>query len=291
MPSAMFNVTDSHYLRTLGIPLLRGRDFSDSDRENTPPVALVNQAFAARYFPNQDPIGKPLQMHLVSAKADGAMYSVRYTIIGVMGNVMNRGVVLPPEPQVTTLFRQTPQLNYWYKNLMVRTTVDPLQVAGSVRQQLHALDPDVPFAEVSSMEQIMAQQTADRRYTTVLLGVFATIGMMLAGIGVYGVISYLVAQRTSEIGLRMALGASRADVLWMVVTQGLRMAILGAFAGLVAAWLLRQVVSQLVFGISPADPATFVAAALLLITFAAAATYLPARRASVVDPIAALRSE
>jgi putative ABC transport system permease protein len=291
LPSATFNVTDSHYLHALGIALLRGRDFSASDRENTPNVALVNQAFADRYFPHQDPIGKSLQVHMEALTESGAIYIVPYTIIGVMGNVMNRGVVLPPEPQITTLSRQTPQLNSDFKNLLVRTAVDPLQLSSPIREQLHELDPDVPFAEVSSMEQIMAQQTADRRYTTELLGIFAIVGMMLAGMGVYGVVSYLVAQRTGEIGLRMALGASRGDVLRMVVMEGLRMAVTGAMAGLFAAWLLRRAVSQLLFGVSAADPATFVAAALLLITLAAAATYVPARRASLVDPMAALRAE
>ena len=291
MPSATFNVTDSHYLHTLGIPLLKGRDFSDSDRENTPPVALINQEFAARYLPNEDPVGKPIQLHLESNLADGAVYNLRFTIIGVMGDIMNRGVVLPAEPQVTTLFRQTPQLNYGFKNLMVRTALDPLQLAGTIRQQLYSLDPNLPFAEVSSMEQIMAQQTADRRYTTELLGLFAALGMVLAGVGVYGVVSYLVAQRTSEIGLRMALGARRADVLWMIIKQGLGMAVVGAVAGLLGAWSLRQAVAQLIFGISPADPATFLTAALLLLVLAAAASYIPARRAAMVDPMIALRYE
>lgn len=291
MPSAMFNVTDAHYLHTLGIPLLRGRDFSDADRENTPPVALINEAFAARYFPNQDPVGKALHLHLASAMSDGAVYNVRCTIIGVMGDFMNRGVVVPPEPQITTLFRQTPQLNYWYKNLLVRTERDPLQLSGAIREQLHALDPDVPFAEAASMDEIMGLQVADRRYTTELLGGFGILGMMLAGIGVYGVVSYLVAQRTSEIGLRIALGASRADVLWMVLKQGLMMAAVGAVAGLFGAWMLRQSVSQLVFGISAADPRTFLMAALLLIAFAAAASYIPARRAVKIDPLVALRCE
>jgi len=291
LPSATFNVTDAHYLSTLGIALLRGRDFSDSDRENTPPVALINQAFAKRYFPNQDPVGEPIHLHLESALSNGDMYNLRFTIIGVMGNMMNRGVVLPPEPQITTLFRQTPQTNYFFKNLMVRTALDPLQLAGPIREQLHSLDPNLPFAEVSTMEEIMAQQTADRRYTTALLGLFAAFGIVLAGIGVYGVVSYLVAQRTSEIGLRMALGAQRSDVLWMVIKQGLGMAAIGVVAGLLGAWFLRQAVAQLVFGVSPADPATFLMAALVLIVCAAAASYIPAHRAATVDPIIALRYE
>jgi putative ABC transport system permease protein len=291
MPSATFNVTDSHYLHTLGIPLLRGRDFSDSDRENTPPVALINQAFAARYFPHEDPVGKQIHLHLASARQDAAVYNPRFTIIGVMGDIMNRGVTLPPEPQVTALFRQTPQVNYAFKNLIVRTALDPLQLAGAIRQQLHSLDPNVPFAEVSSMEQIMEQQTADRRYTTELLAWFAVFGTLLAGVGVYCMVSYVVAQLTNEIGLRMALGAQRGDVLWMVIKQGLGMTTIGAVAGLVGAWAFRQAVAKIVFEISPADPATFVSAALLLIAFAAAATYVPARRAAQVDPLVALRYE
>ncbi len=291
MPSATFNVTDAHYLRTLGIPLLRGRDFSETDRENTPAVALINEAFAAQYFPNEDPIGKSIQMHLESAQQDSATYSVGYTIIGVMANIMNRGVALPPEPQVTTLFRQTPQVNYGFKNLIVRTELDPMQLAGAIRQQLSSLDPDLPLAEVSSMQEIMDRQTADRRYTTGLLAVFAVIGLLLSGLGVYGVVSYLVAQRTSEIGLRMALGANRADVLRMILKQGVTMAAVGTVAGLLGAWMLRQIVSGLVFGISAADPRTFFIAALILVAFAAMASYIPARRAVRIDPMIALRCE
>ena len=291
MPSAQFNVTDSHYLRTLAIPLLRGRDFSDADRENTPPVVLINQAFAARYFPGENPIGRTIQLRLNMGARSSRPDPVRVSIIGVTGDTMNRGPILPAEPQITTLFRQTPQVNSAFKNLMVRTAVAPLQLAGPIREQLHSLDPNLPFAEVSSMDQVMQQQTADRRYTAGLLGLFAALGVLLAGIGVYAVISYLVAQRTSEIGLRIALGAQQRNVLWMLMKQGMGTAAVGAVLGLVAAWLLRQAVAGLVFGISPADPATFLAAAGLLIGCAAAASYIPARRATAVDPIVALRGE
>ena len=166
-----------------------------------------------------------------------------------------------------------------------------MQLAPPIRKQLHAFDADLPFAEVSTMDQIRRRQSADRRYTTGLLALFAVFGVILAGIGVYGVVSYVVAQRTNEIGLRMALGAQRGDVLWMVVREGLGMAAIGAAIGLLGAWILRQTVAQLVFGISPADPATFCTAALLLIAFAVTATLVPARRAASTDPIAALRCE
>jgi putative ABC transport system permease protein len=194
-------------------------------------------------------------------------------------------------PHITTALRQTPDLNVGFKNLVVRTALDPLQIAASVRQQLHSLDPNLPFAEVATMDQLIEQQTADRRYTTGLLALFACFGVVLALIGVYGVVSYVVAQRTGEIGLRMALGAQRSDVIWMILKQGIGMAAAGAAAGLVGAWIFRKTVAQLVFGISPADPATFSMAAALLILFAGIACLVPARRAIKVDPMVALRYE
>jgi putative ABC transport system permease protein len=298
-PKATFNVTDAHYLPTLGVPLLRGRNFSESDVESSLPVALINRSFAERYFPNEDPIGKHIQMGLPLPGAASNLPpsvalgspAIRFTVVGVIGDSMNRGLALPPEPQLTALFRQTPNYNFGFKNLIVRTALDPLQLAEPIRRQLQTLDPNVPFAEVYSMDQVMQQHTADRRYTSALLALFAAFGTVLAGIGVYGVVSYVVAQRTSEIGVRMALGAQRRDVLWMVIKQGVGVAAVGAAAGLFEAWILRRVVAQLVFGISPADPATFIGAALVLIVFAASATYVPARRAARVDPIAALRYE
>jgi ABC-type antimicrobial peptide transport system permease subunit len=217
--------------------------------------------------------------------------SLGFTIIGVIGDAMNRGLTLPPAPQLTTLFRQTPDLNYGFKNLFVRTMLDPLQLASPIRQQLYLLDADLPFAEVSSMNEIMQQQTSDRRYTTGLLILFAAFGLGLAAVGVYGVVSYIVAQRTNEIGLRMALGAQRSQIVGLVLKQGMEMATAGTAVGLGGAWFLRKTMSQLLFGISPADPATFVTAALVLIAFALTASLLPARRAAKVDPMVALRYE
>jgi predicted permease len=287
-PTAAFNVTDAHYLHTLGIPLLRGRNFSDSDTETSLSVALVNQAFMDRYFPTEDPIGKQIRMGSDAVLA-ASPSATPFTIIGVIGNSMNRGLALSPLPHVNTLFRQTPDLNAGFKNLIVRTSLDPMQLAPSIRRQLRSLDADLPFAEVATMDQIMRGQTADRRYTAGLLTLFAALGVVLAGIGVYGVVSYIVAQSTNEIGLRIALGAQRGDVLWMVMEQGLIMASIGAIGGMLGAWILRKSVAQLVFGISPADPATFLTAALVLVSFAAAASYIPARRAARVDPMVALR--
>ncbi|HXY09433.1 MAG TPA: ABC transporter permease [Terriglobales bacterium] len=291
LPAATFNVTDSHYLDTLAIPLLKGRDFSEADTEASLPVALINRTFANLYFPGEDPIGKQIQLGMPQPMVASTAPKLRFTIVGVMGDAMNRGLALPPAPQLTTLYRQTPDLNYGFKNLIVRTSLDPLQLAPSIRQQLHRLDADLPFAEVSSMDEIMQQQTSDRRYTTGLLILFAAFGLGLAAIGVYGVVSYVVVQRTSEIGLRMALGAQRPKILWLILKQGLDMAAVGTAVGLAGAWALRTTVAELVFGISPADPATFVAAACVLISLAAFASLLPARRATKVDPMVALRYE
>jgi putative ABC transport system permease protein len=285
------NATDSHYLHTLGIPLIEGRDFSDFDTETSPRVALVNQAFVKKYFPAADPIGRQLRIGVAQQLGSGNIADEVFTIVGVLGNTMNRGPALPPIPHFTTLFRQTPDLNVGFKTLIVRTALDPMQLATPIRQQLHSLDPNLPFAEVATMEELIQQQTADRRYTTGLLALFAALGLLLAGIGVYGVVSYVVAQRTGEIGLRMALGAQRLDVLWLIVRQGIGMAAAGAAAGLFGAWAFRKAVAQLVFGISPADPMTFLAAAALLVGLAAAACLAPARRAMRVDPIVALRYE
>jgi putative ABC transport system permease protein len=289
MPSTLFNVTDQEYLQTFGIPLLQGRNFSDFDTETSPPVALINEAMARQYFPNEDPVGKQLQVIVRPVPAPKA--SLRFTIIGVIGDVMNQGLALPVVPQLTTLFRQTPDMNYGFKNLIVRTALNPMQLAPSIRQQLHSIDPDIPFAEVSSMDDVMKQQTADRRYTTGLLAIFAGFGVVLALIGVYGVVSYVVAQGTSEIGLRIAVGARPANVLWMVLKQGIVMALGGAVAGIIGAMILRQALTPLVFGISPNDPTTFSFTAALIIIFALVASLGPAIKATKVDPIVALRYE
>lgn len=290
-PVAARNATDPQYLRTLGIPIIQGRDFSDSDTETSPRVALVNQAFVRKYLPANEPMGQQIRISVSQQVSSANSADEVFTIVGVVGNTMNRGPVLPPMPHFTTLFRQTPDLNVGFKTLIVRTAVDPLQLAASIREQLHSLDANLPFAEVATMDELIEQQTADRRYTTGLLALFAALGLLLAGIGVHGVVSYVVAQRTREIGLRVALGAQRADVLWLVIRQGVGMSAAGAAVGILGAWFFRRAVAQLVFGISPADPATFLAAAGLLITLAVAACLVPARRAMRVDPTVALRYE
>jgi putative ABC transport system permease protein len=292
-----FGITDAHYLRTLGIPLHRGRDFSDTDTASSPRVALVNEEFVRRYLPNGEPLGKQVQIdrpeQLVSTEGGGAPRSRgrAATIVGVVGNTKSAGVARADGPQVYVLWRQSAGLNYGFKNVLVRTQGDPYAMVPALREQLRAMDATVPLTDVKSMDDMLKEQVADRRFTTLLLGIFAALGLSLALIGVYGVISYLVTQRTAEIGVRMALGASRGDVLWLVIRQGLTTGAAGVALGLIGAWASRQTLAKLVFGISTLDTLTYILAALLLLLIALAASAIPARRALRVDPMSALRCE
>jgi predicted permease len=296
LPSTAFSVTDAHYVRTLGIPLRRGRDFADTDIQSGPRVALVNEEFVRRYLPHEEPLGKQVRIdrpeQLVST-AGGASASRNRaaTIVGVVGDTKSAGVARPDGPQVYVLWRQNSGVNYGFKNVLIRTHGDPYALVPALREHLRAMDPTLPLTDVKSMDDMLTEQVADRRFTTLLLGIFAALGLVLALIGVYGVISYLVTQRTSEIGVRIALGASRGDVLWLVIRQGLSTGLAGVTLGLIGAWASRQTLAKVVFGISTLDTPTYVFAALLLLLIAIAASAIPARRALRVDPVSALRCE
>lgn len=290
LPKARFVLTDSNYLKTLHIPLLRGRDFSDTDRDTSPAVILVNQEFAHQYFPNDDPLGRQIQLagsDVTGTRGAGTLL----TIIGVVGNTKNRGLTLSADPEIVTLFRQIPPLNFGFKDVLVRTATDPYQMTETVARQLHDLDPDMPLAEVTSVKDAISGQTRDTRFTTGLLGLFAVLGFALAMIGVYGVISYLVAQRTQEIGIRMALGAQRSDVLWLVLRQGLSLSIAGIALGLFGAWQVANSMRSLLWGVSPADTAIFATASLGLVSVAVLAASIPGLRAMRINPLMALRGQ
>lgn len=290
MPKARFVLTDANYLKTFHVPLLRGRDFSDDDRDAGPAVALVNQEFAHQYFAQEDLLGRQIQ--LAGSDATGSQGAgTRLTIIGVIGNTKNRGLALSPDPEIVGLFRQMPPLNLGFRDVVVRTATDPYQMADSVARQLHELDPDMPLAEVISIKDVISGQTRDTRFTTGLLGLFAILGFALAVVGVYGVISYLVAQRTHEIGIRMALGARRSNILWLVLRQGLSLAIAGIALGLYGAWHVAKAMRHLLWGVSPADAATFAAASIGLVAVAVLATSIPGFRAMRINPLMALRGQ
>ncbi len=295
IPSAQCGFTDPHFLRTMGIPLIRGRDFSESDRATSPPVALISEAFERRYFPTDDPIG--LRIHIgpppflhIPPGAD-ITDSADVTIIGVIGDFRNSGLASPPEPQIIVLYSQHPLVNYGFKDAVIRTAANPRLMIPEITRQLHAMDPDLPFAQTRTIDEIVEQQTGSQRFMTLLLGLFAAAGLVLAAVGIYGVVSFLVAQRRRELAVRVAVGASVTNVLWLVLKEGLRMAAIGASVGLIGVWATQKLISGLLFGISPVDPLTFAAAALFLLAVVTVACWVPAWRAARVDPCVALRAE
>jgi putative ABC transport system permease protein len=295
VPSTIFGVVDANYLRTAGIPVIEGRDFSESDREGTQPVAIVNQAFVKQYLPDESPIGRRIELgapaSLIAQDVWMGTQRETVTIAGVMRDNRNQGLGQPVAPQLIALFRQTPAVNFGFKDLLVRSDVAPEALEQAVAQQLHALDSGLPLSEVETMSEYLDDVTAAKRFTSVILASFAGLGLVLAVMGIYGVIAYLVAQRTQEIGIRLALGAPRSAVLWLVSSQGLRMALTGVAIGLMGTVLAARSLTGLLYGISALDPLTLGSATVVLIAIALAACALPARNATKIDPMQALRSE
>ncbi|MGC2266961.1 MAG: ABC transporter permease [Candidatus Acidiferrales bacterium] len=295
IPSAQFGVVDQHFLRTLGIPLIRGRDFAESDSATSPQVALISQEFERRYFATEDPIGRkihigPPQLPGIAAE-ENVTDDVDVTIIGVIGDFKNAGVALAPQPQITVLYSQHPLVNGGFKDIVIRTASEPHLVESEIRSQLRALDSDMPLAEVQTIDELVERQTGGQRFTTVLLSLFAVAGLVLAIVGIYGVVSFLVARRQQELAVRIALGASRANVLWLVLKQGLEMSMIGAVIGLLGAWAAQKLTSGLLFEISPVDPLTFGGAAIFLLAVAAIACAVPGARVLQIDPAQTLRED
>jgi putative ABC transport system permease protein len=295
IPSTIFGVVDANYLRTAAIPVVQGRDFSDSDRETAVPVAIVNQAFAKQYFPNVNPIDQRIELgapsNLIAQDVWMGTQRQTVTIAGVMRDSHNQGLGLPVAPQLIALFRQTPQVNAGFKDVLVRSDVAPEALEQPVAQELYALDSRLPLSEVETMSEYLDDMTAVKRFTSVILASFSGIGLLLAVMGIYGVIAYLVAQRTQEIGIRLALGSPQSAVVWLVSSQGLRMALAGVVIGLMGTALAARSMTSLLYGISALDPVTMGSASIVLIAIALAACVLPARRAAKIDPMQALRAE
>jgi putative ABC transport system permease protein len=296
IPSTIFGVVDANYLRTAGIALVRGRDFAESDGEKTLPVAIVNQAFVKKFFRDEDPIGRRIEVgaprRLLAEDEWMGSQRVTVAIAGVMRDNRDQGLALPVAPQLIGLFRQMPRpVNSGFKDLLVRSDLAPEALEHSIEGQLHALDPRIPLSEVETMSEYLDDMMAAKRLTSIILASFAIVGLLLAVVGIYGVIAYLVAQRTQEIGIRLALGAPRSAVLWLVSSQGLRMALVGVAIGLMGTVMAARSLASLLYGISALDPVTLGAASAVLIAIVLAACALPARRAARIDPMRALRSE
>ena len=278
---AEWQVVSPSYFRTMGIPLLKGRLFTDQDVEGATGVIVINDVMADRYWPNEDPTGK--RISLVDAQTGPYL-----TVIGVVGNVRQVTLDSEPYPQMYEAYSQNPR---WGAALVVRTSNDPMSIVSAVRTQVSALDRDQPLYNVRSMGDVLADSVSRQRFNTLLIGIFTAVALVLAAVGIYGVISYSVSHRSHEIGIRMALGARQADILKMVIEHGLKLALVGVGLGLVAAFVLTRVMSNLLYGVSAIDPFTFAIGAIILVGVAVIACYIPARRATKVDPMIALRYE
>jgi putative ABC transport system permease protein len=266
------------YFRALGIPIVRGRDIEESDADGAPLVVLVNDTLARTAFPNQDPIGR----HLIFSSDH------RVPVTGVVADVRDAGLDVAPKPE---FYISALQAGFAPTALAIHTKVAPLSVADDVRRAIWSIDPDQPVTDVASMEQILDREVFERRLQMILLAVFAGLALALASIGLYGLLAYVVGRQASEIGLRMALGASPADVLRGVVALGVRLTAIGLGLGLVGALASSRLIGSLLFGVKATDPRTYGLVAIVLMVTSIAASYIPARRAMKVDPIEALRQE
>ena len=281
-PSADIRVIDAAYLRTMQIPLLRGREFSERDSATAPKVMLINQTMADKFWPGRDPVGSRVTMLDWGPPLTGE-------VVGVVGDVKPNG---PQEPVGSMIYLPYPQFPSLFNYLVVRTAnQDPLNVRAGIKAQVHSVNPDQPISQVRTMQQVLGESLAQRRFSLVLIGIFAGLSVLLAAIGVAGVMAFLVAQRTQEMGIRMALGAQRADVFGLVLRQGMRMTLLGLLIGLAGAFGLTRLLSGMLYGVEPGDPLTFTLVSALLAAVALLACWLPARSATRVDPMIALRYE
>jgi putative ABC transport system permease protein len=279
-PIGLLRSATPAYFRAMGIPLVAGRGFADSDASQAPPVILVNQTLARRFWPQADPMGGRLVLDANNGRVA--------EIVGVVGDVKPDRIEAEDWPTIYNPYAQAPVATM---AMVVRTAGPPLSLASAVERELHQLDPDQPVADVRSMDEVVDKAIAGARFNTALLAVFAQIAFVLAAVGIYGVISYDVSQRTHEIGIRVALGAQPDAVLKLILGQGARLAAYGIAAGLAAAFGLTRLMATMLYGVKPTDAWTFAAISVLLGVVALAASYLPSRRAMALDPVAALRHE
>lgn len=278
--SADYRAISPDYFRTMGIPMLDGRAFTDKDAAGSPAVVIVSETMAKKFFPNEDPIGKRLTI------GDGI--AAPREVVGVVGDVRHFGLDRESTAEMYVPLLQRPWMNI---TLALRCTTDPAGLSAAIRNQVRQVDKDQTVSNIRTMEQVLSNSVSQRRFNMLLLSIFATVAITLSVVGIYGVMSFSVTQRTHEIGVRMALGAQASDVLRMVIWRGTILALIGVALGLAAALSLTRVMKNLLFDVSVTDPATFTLIAILLVAVALIASYIPARRATKVDPLQALRHE
>jgi predicted permease len=273
----------TNFLTTLGVPLIKGRLFTDQDVANSPNVVVVDEEMVARYWPKEDPIGKRITFNELT---DTNITWIQ--VVGVVGHTMHEGLDGGRRVQLYFSMRQNPQ---GFMVMAVRTSGDPLAIVPQVKAAIKTVDADLPMSNINPMNQLIEDSTGSRRFSMVLLAIFSSLAAVLAAIGLYGVMSFTVTQRSKELGVRLALGAVPGDVLKLVLHQGMKLVVVGVGIGLTAALILSRVLQSMLFNVSATDPLTFVSIALLLMGVTLIATWLPARRATRVDPVVVLRDE
>jgi putative ABC transport system permease protein len=279
-PSADWRIVSPGYFRTMGIPV-RGREFDDRDTGDSQPVTIISEEMARRYWPGDDPIGKPVVVMSFGNRP--------FTIVGVVGDV--RSLALDSDPNPVVYVATAAAATWNPMNLVVRTSGEPTAQVSAVRSTLGSIDPNVPVYDVRTVDELLASSLGSRRFTMFLLATFAAVALLLACVGLFGVMAYLVSQRTHEIGVRLALGARPGDVFRLIIGRGMALAAAGSALGLAGAWAIGRFLESMLYQIKPADPLTFVSAPILLLAVALLACYVPARRAMKVDPMVALRYE
>ncbi|HZM90272.1 MAG TPA: ABC transporter permease [Blastocatellia bacterium] len=288
--SEQFRTISSDYFHVMKIPLEQGRVFTDADDAAAPPVAIVNQAFVKRHFDGKDPFSQQLLI-------GRGLNDQPRLVVGIVGDIKQQGLDRPTPPMVYVPIPQMPDKlmatvrAFTAAHFTVRTTVTPLSMTAAVKRELGEMDPTLPLSEISSMEEIASLSIATQRFHMFLLGLFGALGLLLAAVGIYGVMAYSVTQRTNEIGIRIALGAQAGDVISLILRQGFALVLAGTALGLAGAWALTRLMNTLLFGVSATDPLTFVAVSVLFAGVALTACFVPARRAAKVDPMVALRYE
>jgi putative ABC transport system permease protein len=281
---ASFNLVSADYFRTVAIPVREGREFTQQDSANTPIVVVINETAARQFWPGESPMGKQISMPLTDKTPQ------IITVIGVTGDVRQRSLGTASRPEMFLDYMQ-PSPSWPEAVLVARTAGDPMLLAGTVKTMIASVDHDVPVTAVRTMDDVLSASIAQPQVFALLLGVFAALALALAAIGLYGVISYGVTQRTHEMGIRMALGAGRGDVLRLILRQGLTLAVAGVVIGLGCTLAVSQLLTHLVRSVQPRDPLTLIAVSSVLMGVALAASYIPANRATKVDPVTALRHE
>jgi putative ABC transport system permease protein len=284
-PSADFFTAGVDYFKTMGIPITKGRDFNDHDKHGSTPVVIVTEKFARDFFPNEEAVGKRIRPGIGTFEDEDTPWR---EIVGVVGDVRNRGLDTPPPPAY-----YVPQTQVPFSQLVgvIKTSNDPRSLISAVTKEVGAMDQDVPLFAVKTMDEYMSTSVAGPRFSTTLLSIFAAVALVLTIVGLYGVMSYSVAQRTNEIGIRLALGAQSRDVLLMIVKQGGMLIVLGLVIGMAGAYVVTRLITSWLFEVKAKDPFTFAAVAVLLAIVGLLACYIPALRATKVDPMDALRCE